>query len=83
MSKYLTWEVQRLSGTVWMTAEGKTIAVSDYDCPEDVARRVLTEHLRDLPDEDNDQRRALVWRERHAFGDSYLATERDLLVDPE
>lgn len=66
-----------------MTAEGKTIAVSDYDCPQDVARRVLTEHLRDLPDQDNDQRGVLVWLGRHTFGDSYLAAERDLLVDPE
>ncbi|MGW3866764.1 hypothetical protein ACWEDZ_35640 [Streptomyces sp. NPDC005047] len=82
MSKYLTWEVQRLSAAVWMTTEGETIAVSDYDSPEDVARRVLAEHLRDLPDEDNDQRRALVWRGRRAFGDSYLVTERDLLGGP-
>ncbi|MFD5805749.1 hypothetical protein [Streptomyces sp. NPDC127020] len=41
MSKYLTWEVQRLSGTVWMTTESETIAVSDYDFPEELARRVL------------------------------------------
>ncbi|MFJ9434766.1 hypothetical protein ACIRQY_34665, partial [Streptomyces sp. NPDC101490] len=82
MSEFLTWEVQRLSGSVWLTAEGETIAVCPYDHPQDVARRVLVECLRELADEDTDQRRALVWRGRHPFGDSYMATEHDLLADP-
>lgn len=82
MTTHLTWEVQRLSGTVWLTTEGETIAVSDYDYPGDVARSVLLRHVRELPDEDMDQRRALVWRGRHAFGDSWMATERDILPDP-
>ncbi|MFD9904035.1 hypothetical protein [Streptomyces sp. NPDC059063] len=82
MTTHLTWEIQRLSGTAWMTTEGETITASDYDYPEVVARCALAEHLRGLPDEDNDQRRALVWRGRHPFGDSWMATERDLLGAP-